>query len=221
MTLTNLQAKVLRLLGNITTTELPAATSLQSLNEYYHKAIAIAMQTMGEWEINAFEATTDLVAEQEDYSVPADILRIYRIEANFTGVTNNWRKIKILDQSEWDFALTNQHLGFGPLWARLFSDHMYLKPIPTLNVTAGLKIYYSDQITELSSGSDEPNIPEHIVNYLYYGACLDYCIENKINDQTSYFESKLDEGEAKIKTHYSRRLEARKFGLRRKYKRYN
>jgi len=54
MTLTNLHAKTRRLLGNITTTELSDATNLVSINEYYHKAIAIAMETTGEWEINAF-----------------------------------------------------------------------------------------------------------------------------------------------------------------------
>ena len=216
MTLTNIRGKTRRLLGGITSVEYTDADILQSVNEYYHKAIAIAMRTQGEFEINAFEATTDLVADQSDYSLPTDILRVYRVEANYSGATNGWEKIRMLDQSQVDAALSNTDEIFATKYARVFSDSLYLEPTPTANRTAGLKVYFSDEVTELSDDADEPNIHEHIVSYLYHGACVDYCVENKINDQISYYEGKLKQNEQEIEYHYSRRLSARKTSIRRK-----
>jgi hypothetical protein len=51
---------------------------------------------------------------------------------------------------------------------------LFLYPVPTAAVTAGLKIWYEKEETELTAVTDEPNITEAYHKGLCYGAAKDY-----------------------------------------------
>lgn len=208
MTLTNLRAKVRFLLGEITSSSYSDTNLDRALNDYYHKAISIALEESGEWEIQGEIATANLVASQQEYTLPTDILTLKRVEANFPDGTRTWTKLPILDMRNIDTPLSNKTTDSDSIYCRIYDNSIFLEYPVDDAVTAGLKIYYSVEISELSSGSDTPDMPEHCGNYLIHGACIDYCLRVSNDDDYKKYKQLLLEDEIIIRKHYSNRLTA-------------
>jgi len=147
------------------------------------------------------------------------------IEANLTGDTDGWTKMKIVDLSQLG-AITNSQddpdddTEYENV-VRIFDNSLYfLRPSKTA-VTGGLKVYYSKEETELSTGTDEPSLPEHIHLYLVHGACMDYSL--RIDDAKSVdkYRSLLLEDEMNLEAYYTNRLPAVKPRLKPRVEFYN
>lgn len=155
MTTTELKNAVRRKLGNITSNDYSDADIVNSMNSYYQKAIAIAIQISGEWEINGEIATTDIVAGQKEYALTTDVPLSYlkRIEVNLSGGVNDWEIADIIDLRTYHLPLSNENLGSNdrPI-IDIFDNSIIFKDSPSVNVTDGLKIYYNKSAVELDSG---------------------------------------------------------------------
>lgn len=155
MTTTELKNAVRRKLGNITSNDYSDADIVNSMNSYYQKAIAIAIQISGEWEINGEIATTDIVAGQKEYALTTDVPLSYlkRIEVNLSGGVNDWEIADIIDLRTYHLPLSNENLGSNdrPI-IDIFDNSIIFKDAPSVNVTDGLKIYYNKSAVELDSG---------------------------------------------------------------------
>lgn len=155
MTTTELKNSVRRKLGNITSTEYSDSDIVNSMNSYYQKAIAIAIQISGEWEINGEIATTDIVAGQKEYALTTDVPISYlkRIEVNLTGGVNDWDIADIIDLRTYHLPLSNEYdYSTGKPVIDIFDNSIIFKDTPQQNVTDGLKIYYNKSAVELDSG---------------------------------------------------------------------
>jgi hypothetical protein len=206
MTLTNLSAKVRYLLGELTSSTYSDTDLYRAVNNYYQKALALAMEKMGIWDVNGNIATTDLVADQQNYSLPTDLLYLTRIEVNFTGGTYTWERVGAMDERQYSFALSNNSVSGDSIFVYLRDNNLYFEnPVPS-SVTAGLKVFFTAEATALSGGTDEPNLPEHILDYLVYGACLEYAI--RTNDDAGYtkYTKLIDENAYAIQKYYAKRL---------------
>lgn len=220
MQLQNIQADA-RFQLNVTSTDYSDTNINRAINKHYHNLFAVIMRVMGEWEVQGETATTALVNNQKEYPIPTDLLQLKRVEINYDGDTNTWRKAKILDISEVDTALGNtpERFGENTPYVRVFDNSMFLEPTPDENQSASLKIWYTKDWTELSSATDEPNIPECAVEYLIHGACLDFAIPHR-PDRVNLFSQLMDKDVKRIEDYYTNKLPARKFAIKRKFKNY-
>ena len=199
MTLSTAQAKIRYLLGELTSSTYSDTDINRAINNYYNKSVALAMEKMGKWDVNGELAVTDLVASQQDYSLPLDLLYLSRIEANFTGGTQTWSRIDSLDEREYSPAISNNTTNGIPSWFNLVDNSIFFNVPVETSVTGGLKIWYTSEVTALSGSSDVISIPEHVIDYIIYGACLEYAIRTNDNDGFTKFTRLITENAESIK----------------------
>lgn len=225
MTLTTLQGKTRYILGELSTDNYSDANLNRALNDYYHKAVNIAIQANGQWEINGEVATANIVQDQQEYVLEAAMLAIKSIEVNMTGNTNDWKKVHIVDLRSISYALTNEEdtddRSDSEYTLRLFDNSLWFLKPPKNNVTAGIKVYYNKEATELSSGSDEPLLTETAHMYLVHGAALDYCLRIKDTEEYRKYEKLLADDEEMIKGFYANRLPMVRTQLQPRQENYN
>jgi len=225
MDLTALQTKTRFVLGEVSTDNYTDANLNRALNDYYHRAVNIAIQANGQWEVNGDYATANLVQDQQEYVLEAAMLAIKSIEVNMTGLTNNWVKLRITDLRNIPYALTNledtDDRSEGEFEVRLFDNSIFFLKPPKTSVTAGIKIYYNKEATELSTGTDEPMLTETAHTYLVHGASLDYCLRIKDTEEYKKYKALVFEDEHYIKKFYTNRLPMVRTALQPKKEYYN
>lgn len=165
-----------RFLTNTNSTTYTDADLDASINSYYHQFVNYILEAMDDWDFQGESATTDLVASQQEYIFPSDILKIKRVEVTYDGT--NWFKANFFDINErtkpLDSTSVSQDFETTSPYVDLYDNSVFLYPVPTSAVTGGLKIWYEKEATELSSATDEPVIAEAYQKGLCYGASKDY-----------------------------------------------
>lgn len=165
-----------RFLTNTNTTTYSNADLDAALNMYYHQFVNEILSAQDDWDFNGEVATADLVAGQQEYVFPTDILKIKSIEYNPTGT--KWYKLFPLDKSEigtaTDSTTISQNFYSTKPYYDLMDESLFLYPIPTTNVTGGLKIHYAKEAVELSAVTDEPVFAKAYHKGLCYGAAMDW-----------------------------------------------
>lgn len=168
-------ANYTRFLTNTNTTTYAANDLYASMNMWYHTAVNEILQSMDDWDFQGEYATANLVASQQEYTLPTDILKIKKVEVSYDG--SNWYVASPIDVSETGSTSTtdidNNFSETQPFF-ELHDNSLFLYPIPDTNRTACLKVWYEKEITELSGATDEPNLPEAYQKILCYGAAKDY-----------------------------------------------
>lgn len=212
MTLSNLRDRARYVLGELTSDNYTDANLLASLNDYYFQAISIALKSSGDWQVNGEIATTNIVANQQEYLLPPSLIDITKIEANFLGGTLDWVNVDIQKGLRHEVISNDdaQDATTAIYQCDLYDNSIFLRYKPQSSVTAGLKIWYSKEATALSADGDEPTIPEHLHLYLVYGACCDYSLRTGNDQDYNKYIQLLLKKEDEIKTHFSNRESASK-----------
>lgn len=131
------------------------------LNEGYKFAVMVVLNSMGDWNFQGQVGTANLVANQREYIFPSDLLRILRIEAKLDGT--NFTVLNQIDPrivpsvigSETDITNRFSNSSGGAFFdASDRSFNIYSGTITS--VTDGLKLWYEEDIAELSADSDVP-----------------------------------------------------------------
>lgn len=147
-----------------------------SINEWYRIFVSEVLDSMDDWDYDGEIATASLVANQQEYTFPSDILKIKRIE--YTPDGSNWYPVSFLDVTDIQHAtdattIRNRFTSTEP-YADIFDNSIFLYPIPTTSVTGGLKIWYDKHPAELSAATDEPTFNKLYHKGLSYGAAKDF-----------------------------------------------
>ena len=208
MTLTKIRDKARFLLGDISSNSFSDVNMNASINDYYHKIIGIAFQSCGEWEVQGEISTTDITSAQQEYVLPANIISLYKVEANFTGDTGDWVNLPVKNMTSIDKPLSNNTTNTASTYCRIFDESLFLEYPAGTTVAGGLKISFIEDITELLADGDSPDIPEFLVTYLTNGACRDYTIRTSNDDDFKKFDGLLSRDSNRIKAYYSNRLPA-------------
>lgn len=118
---------------------------------------------------------TDVVAGQQEYDLPVDLLVLRSVSIKAVGYTSYVRLkgFRLTEFNEyidgWD---GNVHSQGVPSAYCLHAGKLELFPIPDSSVTNGLKIYYNRKPTEVVTSADTPDLPE-----LYHKALVKYCMQ--------------------------------------------
>lgn len=152
---------VLFLLGGITTTDYPLADIARSTNTAKYQLALKIMQEQDGWDFQDGGqtdfpiATTALVDDQTDYSLPADILEIRRLEVK--DANGNWTKLEEIDETNVREAMDEYKETKGiPVQYRLEAGSLMLYPAADTTImgtTASLKITYNRAIKEFTAAT--------------------------------------------------------------------
>lgn len=208
MNLETIRAKIRYLLGDITSDSYSDTNIDRAINDYYHKALGIAFTTCGEWEVSGEVSTTNLVATQQEYVLPSNIISLYKVEANFTGNSGDWVNLPIANMTSINSPLSNETTNTTSSFCRVFDNSLFLEYPAGSSITAGLKVWFVEDITELSNTTDAPDLPEYLISYIVDGACIDYTIRTSNSDDLKKFRGSLSRDKKDIKEYYSKRLPA-------------
>lgn len=171
------------------------------------------IEAMDGWDFQGEVATTDLVADQQEYVFPSDILKFKRAEISYDGVT--WRRLKLIDinnkPGQTNTATISNEISRDEPEVDIMDNSLFIYPTPTGAVSGGLKIWYEKEVTDLSEDTDEPNLIEAYHPGLAYGAAIDYFSKyrevefnsTKANDN----QLKLDELILDMQKFYRRRTQ--------------
>lgn len=132
------------------------------INVRYHKVYAAAITVFEEYNITT--ATTATVASQQEYGLPSDFYKIRRVEINYDTSDSNSAPTRALPKN---IDVVRRDLGFTNMGTAIFSNAYYyiigneigFVPIPDKSQSGAITIWYVKQVTDMSSDSDEIEIP--------------------------------------------------------------
>jgi len=182
LTIIMADARYLALRNNANSTAYGDTDIKRNINRWYNTVIEWILSANGEWQVNGEEATADLVAAQREYVFPIDILKLNEVYIKYE-TAGDYYKATQRDASEIS-SEPDQTNGYYPelpeydLLDNSLFIYLPITPIPA--ITAGIKIHYQTDLTELSSGTDSPNLSEPFKRLLSAGAAYDYCIANEM-----------------------------------------
>ncbi len=202
-------------LTGASTADYSSADRTTYLNHWYHKVITMILDAQDEWnwdDSNQTDypiGTTDLVAGQQDYTFPASlkILKIQRVEYSPDGT--NWYKVQPFDINERQLAtdsasLTRDFQATSPYYD-IQANSIFLYPVPTQNVTGGLKVWFQREPVEFTTSdtTKEPGIDEAWHRMLSVGASLEYAIAKNLPHLINTLSPMLQDYEARLRSYYS------------------
>jgi hypothetical protein len=186
-----------RFLTNSDTSSYANADLDAAINRYNRLFVNKIIEAMDGWDFQGEIATTDLVANQQEYVFPTDILKFKRAEISYDGTT--WRRMDLIDvnnkprQTD-STTINNEYSTYDPQ-VDLFDKSLFVYPIPTADVTGGLKIWYEKEASDLTAATDEPVFLEAYHPGLAYGAAVDYLSKYQ---EVEFNSSKLRDNQEKL-----------------------
>lgn len=153
-----------------------------AINQYYRVLVNEAIQSICGWDFRGDTATADIVAGQQEYTLPDDILQIKRVEVTYDGTGGNTHKAFEFDINETGEGTSStkisSNFSSSEPYVEMFDNSIFLYPVPTQNVTAGIKIWYNKKAADLINETDVPVIQEAYHKAICYGAARDYLEAN-------------------------------------------
>lgn len=113
---------------------------------------------------------TTTVVSQADYVLPSDFLKLHRLEwiDSGTGTTEDRQQIYPISVNQQNY--TTPAIGIPTVYS-LLKDRFTLYPTP--ESAKVVRLYYSYRLTDMSSDSDTPDIPEDYHEYIAVLAAMD------------------------------------------------
>jgi hypothetical protein len=203
-------------------TSYPLKDKARNVNSWYSRIINWILSSNGEWDFDDKNltdfpiATTNLVASQQDYQLPLsdDILIVLRVEITFDG--SNWYRVNPIDLREIGEPTTPtkiaQNFSKTEPYYDLFANSILIYPIPDINVSAGLKIWYKRNNASAFTASDttkEPGFDSQFHRALSYGGAYDWAVKKGDNDKIQFLLGEILKYEAEIKEFYGNKQKDR------------
>jgi len=154
------------LLGGISSSEFPLADLSRATNTAKYNLAVKVWKQQDAWDFNdggytTFPiATTTLVDDQADYTLPTDAMGIRRVEVKDSA--GNWFVVDPIDDTNIDVALDEFREVKGlPEYYRLENESIILYPAPSsaqVTTTAGIKLTYNREINEFDASTTTTDV---------------------------------------------------------------
>jgi hypothetical protein len=166
-------------------------------------------------------ATTDLVANQDNYLFDSTWLEIIKVEAAQDSSVSAWNVLKPFDVNDVNNYSEFQKTPGVPSFYDVIGSSVILKPASSFNATAGLKFYFKRKASEFASTdtTKEPGFASPFHRILSLGAAYDYCMANSVRNPVG-LRNEIEVLKQELLKHYSRRdkVEIPRIGRISKYK---
>lgn len=166
------------------TTSYPLADIARNANRWLYRLVVWMFQSSPDWEWDDSNLTTapravaTLVANQADYSIPTDMLRLQKVTVlDFVG---NEVEVSPLTLDEYIATTSNATVTTGtPKFYTIRGNQLLLTPVPVasgVTLASGLSLYISREadVFTASDTSQEAGIPEPFCRVLSLGPSSDY-----------------------------------------------
>mgnify|MGYP000403806731 CR=1 FL=1 len=193
-------------LCNTNSATYPVEEKTRNVNRWYHFCVAEILDAMDEWDFQGDKAYTDLVASQQNYSWPSEILKIKRVEVDYDG-DGEYVLADPFDAGSFDKTIAtsaeiNDYFSTDDPKYDAYGDELFLYPVPDTAVNSGLIIWYTKNVNEFTAmatgwptnmvgNSAEPAFAEPFHRILSLGASLDYARKHQISDLVAFCEREL------------------------------
>lgn len=165
---------------------------------YYHEFVNEILKAGGDIDFNMVTETINLVADAASHSVAGKVLRIKKLNIQWVS-GGEWYNVTFFDIGERLRPMDTTSIAADFSKAKPFAD-VYLddetikidiSPIPVVDNAGGLKVWKILEITELSSSSDEPSIPEAYQRYTAWGTIRDYFLKKEMFAKAAEAEKEM------------------------------
>lgn len=184
MTLDQLRTKIYLLTSTAGTADFPDATLVPLVNNAYDRVTSLINSADGRWQFDDSNntdfpiATTDIVQNQQDYSLSVGQLEITRAEIKDSS--GNWQKLNPIDQVDiYNQSLTDFMKTPGiPQFYDKIGNSLMLYPIPNYSQSASLKLWYErgPNYFLTSDTTKQPGFNSLFHDLLAYWPAYDYAL---------------------------------------------
>lgn len=120
-------------------------------------------------------STTNLVGNQQEYSLPDDCMKLKRLEVTYDGT--NWKYVRFFDVNQRirpnDSSTISSDFSTDKPYADVHESGLFLFPIPSGNVTNGLKLYYFKRPQDMTLTSQSADLPKEYHSFIVELVTLD------------------------------------------------
>lgn len=117
------------------------------------------------------QVETTTIIGQSDYILPANFLKVNRLELIISGTAPSNEETRVLEQITMNQVDIIQGLQSTPTAWFIHRDRFVLKPVPDKAQT--LRMYYSYRVADMVNDSDDPDVPIQYHEYIAVIAALD------------------------------------------------
>lgn len=196
-----------------------SARVMTNINTHYDLFVNEILDAQDDWDFQGEVAVANIIANQQDYKFPTDILRPKRLEVQ-NSAGGDWYNAQFVDINEFRLRAMGTSADIDELYnptAPAFAAHdnsIYLYPVPASAVNSGLKLWYQQEVTALSADAMEPVFQKAYHRGLSYGVAKDWF--QKIGDVTKAreMENEMEKYIARMKEFYAFRMPDREYRLK-------
>jgi len=206
------------------TTTFAAATYTRYVNAWYQRMVFYIWRSSGMWQFDDStattfpEATTTLVAGQEDYTIPSGGLDVREVYVMNSG--GDYQKLRKINPFAIGYARDEYYeTDSMPAEYYLEGNSIIIKPAPAAaNVTLalGLKIILDRNVTLFAVGdtTKEPGFIAQFHRVLSLGAAYDFARAHNMVTKVATIKPDLDMMVREVEEYFSRRSKGGKNNIR-------
>ena len=233
MTLSDIQQKIYNLTNSDSSTY-TNAQMLVDINLWYQRVVMTILRSQDDWDFDDSNKTDfpiltgDLVANQQDYSLPTGVLKVKRLEIAYDGVTMYKAEpidVNFISKGTQQTQIT-QYAQTNRPYYDIQSSSIFLYPFPTASTSnnTGMKLWIERSITEftssdLSTGTASPGFDAPFHQILAYGAASERAIGKGLAN-ADRINNRLQELLTELSTYYGNKDEDMTWSIEPAYKDY-
>lgn len=186
----------------------PAADMLIAINNAYERVASLIISCDGRWQWDDSNqtdlpiATTDLVANQEDYSLSTSHLTITGVEIKDTA--GNWVELLPIDQNDIKSSPSTTDFmrdAAQPVYYDKLANSVFLYPKPNYSQSASLKIRFQRgpalfTSAEVTTGTKQPGFSSLYHDLIPLWVAYNYALDNTQPTANGYLTEVLRKEEA-------------------------
>ena len=203
--------------GNSTDTSFSDADTLIALNGRYQDAFLLATQNDGDFEFNGDGSQNiNITAGVRAFTLATDLYKVSRVEIKYPSTATVYQEAHQVNGGQIQFYGKDNYCPSPPEFDLLGTKIEIFVGDKTANisaVTAGIKVYYQKELTELSDGADPIIFPDCFARYICIGAAMDYCGVNGLNNRLSWLGTEYQKQEAKLTEYVATRNKAKRLNI--------
>jgi hypothetical protein len=192
------------------TTSYPIKAFTRNANLVLDRVIALILKSDAQWEFDDTNntdlpiATTNLVANQQDYSIAVTQLKIRRVRIK--DPNGNWTILNPVSRKSLNDGQLDASAGTPDSYDPLGSS-IFLYPTPSYSSTSGLELQFQRGASYFDNGdtTKTPGFATQFHRLVSLGAALNYCEVNSLNTRVAMIQAKITAMEDELTTFYSNR----------------